>query len=140
MSTDERMIKLKFSDESQERGWAEDLGHGLARISNIPFSGELNLDDIVRYEADPDGNRVVELISRRFPVRTTIWYDEVWQLYKIAEMLRLMDGRIEGGVDPDDKDGKHSRGFAMVACTENVDPVMLAEAIGIPQPKKTERK
>jgi len=137
--SDERFIKVRF--EEGETGWAEDLGGGLARISNIPFSGDHNIDDIVKLEPAGDGwLRVKEIVSRRYPVRETIWFDQTGQYYLMQSVMSLLQGRVEGGVSPTPADSKKKGsqprpGFMMVACTKHVNPVLLAEAVGIPHKK-----
>lgn len=136
--SDERFIKVRF--EEGETGWAEDLGGGLARIANIPFSGDHNIDDIVKLEPAGEGwLRVKEVVSRRYPVRETIWYEQMGQYYLMQSIMALLQGRVEGGITPTEdtkKKGARVRpGFMMVACTKHVDPVLLAEAVGIPNKK-----
>lgn len=143
---DERFIKIRLTGDGKpgETGWAEDLGSGLARISNIPFTGTFNIDDIVKLKKGKDDWLYpVELVSRRYSVRETVWYDHTGQYYVMHSIISLLGGKVEGGVTPTpsdtreaDKPGngdeKSTPGFMMVACPKQVDPLLLAKAIGIP--------
>lgn len=61
------------SDDS-ERIWAKRLGNKLYRIENVPFTGQLNLHDIVRCEDfSDDFSRVTEIVTRSG--NRTLWVE-----------------------------------------------------------------
>jgi len=130
-SENDRMIKVKFAHG--ESGWAELLAPNLARIRNIPFSGDLNIDDVVELKKDPEGwHKVSKVVSSTFPVRESVWYDEPWQFHQFCAVFRLLGCKTEGGIGPDPE--KKIRGFMMVAVpNEKIKPKALAESLGISQ-------
>jgi hypothetical protein len=96
---DPEMVRMYLAPG--ESGWAELVGPRTVRIANIPFSGELNIDDIVRVRRGPHGMiEPVRVMERVFPVRTTIWYPRADQFRQVQELVKKAGGKGEGAVGP----------------------------------------
>jgi len=130
-----KMVKVLF--EPGETGWAEQITGNLARIANIPRADALNIDDVVELGAQDEGGRptIARVLNRVHSKKVTIWYDETWQFWRLSAMIGILNGKTEGGVEP--PPGK--RGFMSAAVADNVDPLKLAEGIGIENPDKPHR-
>lgn len=88
-------VKLLFGPG--ETGWGTELkpANGdvgaMVRIDNVPFSDDLNIDDVVEMGVSPR-NHVKRVISRVFSKKTAIRYpkpyeenfDKIWKAYLAA--------------------------------------------------------
>jgi len=117
-----------------ESGPAEILGERLARILSLPlFNDELFLGDIVRLDRDPRGNngwpRIVEIVHPNYPLYTRLSFGNKDDYYLLWSILSCL------GVESKDLSlvKGDSSGCMMVRHDEDIDPIALANAIGIPQ-------
>lgn len=123
------MIKIRYAED--ETGWVQYLGHRLARIANHPFADGLYIDDIVRLNCEPGKKlpSIVEIVSSRFTHHTDLRFDDENQLRRLTMVMRALGGDCYPALP-----GVNGhRGLVTVAHNDNVDPVALAESIGIPQ-------
>lgn len=125
-------VKIWYADD--ETGPAEILGGNMARVVDAPL---LTLDiwqnDIVRLAREPSsGNgypRIVEVVHTRHPERTYLEFHSEAECHTLRAILALLDAECRVILPPDgDKPGEMS-----VAHQGDIDPVALAQAIGIAQ-------
>lgn len=119
-----------------ETGWALDLGNGLVQIANLPMTDKLRYKDICTTKDDDGWRCVDEVVHREYPNQTHLWYYKLSQFHTLKAMLSLVSATVEGGIAPRDD----HPGFLTVNFHDGIDPVMLAEAIGIEQPKSEEEE
>ena len=116
------LVKIVY--EEGETGWAEMLDGDRARIENIPFGDRLNIDDVVSIERR-DGRLYAEkILSRTFPKKTALDYDEPHDktYAKICSALHAAEMKVEGVVD----------GICIVAHRLDQDPVSVCQQAGVP--------
>ncbi len=107
---------------------------GKYRIDNIPLAEDLNIDDVVLCEEGSDGwLEVVDVLDRKFPLKTAIKYEEKEQYGALRERVKAAGFKIEGMIGPSgDKPG-----FCVVAHDESLDLKKIVEEIGIKTPQWT---
>jgi len=130
-------IKVRYLGD-KETGWATYLAPGLARIANVPISDNINLYDLV--EIDDSNKKDLPLVTRVlktvYPGKCFLYYAEEWQFHRLRDVLTLVGAHVEGFGGP--KEGNPGR--IVVAYCEDIDPVMIAEGMGIKQKTKKNGK
>lgn len=119
-----------------ESGWVVDLGNGTAIIMNN--GDEFRCLDIVELKPGPEGEipRVGKLIYRKYARKALIRYWDDNGFYKFCNIIRIVGGIPEGltgPIPPHPENSKPHPGFIAVVCDDCIDPVKIAEGIGIPQ-------
>jgi hypothetical protein len=121
-----------------ETGWATDLGQGLARIRNIALDRVLRYGDIVEYETVEGRRHVKRVIHREYPEVATLRYDKTGDFYRLKLILQALGAVVEGGITPEPE--RLIRGFVMVAYDGVINPYLIAEGLGIPEPHRSHVK
>lgn len=113
-----------------ESGWAYDLGHGLARIANIPISGHFNFKDLVTVRRMSESiHHPVTLIKRRFARKSLVQYQTLVQFEVLVEALVKRGCACEGLFTPT----KTHSGWIAVAHSAKIDPHRIARRLGVVQ-------
>jgi hypothetical protein len=117
-----------------ETGPAELLGQRLARILDAPLlTDELFQGDIVRLDrtlGDGDGYpRISKVVHTRFPARTYLAFDNDAEFFTLNPILAILGAECHL-ILPADND---TPGTMIVGDQEDLDPVALANAIGMSQ-------
>jgi len=138
---DEQHVRIRFS--KGETGWAIKLPNGYYRINNLPFSGDLNIDDIVKCrEESNELPIVVKIITEAFPCKSAVAYQTVVQFQALCKIARERGCKTEGVIGP--KDDNH--GIVIIAHKKDFDPFTIASELGIVdadhyhKPKKKRKK
>lgn len=132
-----KLIKIFYNPH--ETGPAELLGRRLARIINVPLlDDELLPGDVVRLDRGPrdlDGYpRIAKIVSRRFPARTSLWFDDPGEAMTLHAVLALLGAECHVIHQPH----QGRPGEMVVGHHADLDPVALADAVGIEQPTERE--
>ena len=124
-------IKIWFylgtADEPGESGHADDLGNGRARICNIPFMCDLNIDDVVKLKKVRGPKSYLpmagEVIVRAFSSKTMLKYPEPCRenYVKVRDALVAAGCKVEGMVS----------GILMVAHQDDVKVLKIAKETGV---------
>ncbi|MFZ1006681.1 MAG: hypothetical protein WAN65_07590 [Candidatus Sulfotelmatobacter sp.] len=129
----EKNIKIRYGDS--EYGWIERLGGHLGKIINQPILAfdEIWRGDIVRYGDDPEGREVfpviLEVVDTPYPCRTYLEYQNDDE----RDLLRVILAPLDAAVMVLHESGNGKKGDIVVAHAEGMDPVLLAEGVGIHQ-------
>jgi hypothetical protein len=128
----DNIVHIAYSKD--ETGPAELLGGGLARIVDPVLLGpELWQGDIVRLTHLPDDESgppgIAQVIHRQFPGKTTVQFHCMFQSVLLTNVFAMLGGDSCLLVTPEED----RPGLLAVMHQEHVNPVLLAEAVGIPQ-------
>jgi len=119
-------VRIRFS--KSETGWAVKLSNGYYRINNLPFSGRLNIDDIVKCrEESNELPIVVKIVTEGFPCKSAVAYQTVDQFRAFCKIAREHGCKTEGVIGP--KEGEH--GIVIVAHKRDFDPFAIAMELGV---------
>lgn len=121
-------IKIRY--QVGETGWAEYLGDLKAKILNISFDGNLDVNDIVSLKWDGDWLAVDEVLEPSGRTTLTIRYDEISEVEQLVPKLEELGCSVEGGLTPSER----GRGLLMVGAPSGVDPIQMARDMGIANP------
>src|SRR5262249_29303292 len=115
-----------------ETGPAELLTDGVARVVDMPVSGELVRNSIVQLDSDPNDSEripgVAGVIYSPHPRKSLVDFHCDHQEELLRSILQGQGSDVEA-VHWSDAPG----GTLVVAHEEEIDPSKLAEALGIPQ-------
>src|SRR5581483_2471967 len=126
-------IKIRYGDS--EYGWIERLGGHLGRIINQPILAfdKIWRGDIVRYGDDLEGREVfpviLDVVDTRYPCRTYLEYRDDDE----RDLLQVILAPLTAAVMVLQEHNDGQKGAIVVAHAENMDPVLLAEGVGIHQ-------
>jgi hypothetical protein len=128
------MITVYYNTD--ETGPAELISKTVARIIDTPLFGDLSRDSIVRLDREPGKDegipRIREVLYSPYPRRTWLRYGQEAELITLMHILGALGAESQQILPPQgDKPG-----LLVVSHPEFVNPELLAEAIGIPQPQE----
>jgi hypothetical protein len=129
----QRRINIHYAEH--ETGPAERLSRKVARVVDFPLlNDDLHEGSIVRLDRNPDRDegipRIAEIIASPYSCRSMLRFRDEAESWMLLLVLRLLGAAARVMWGP--KDGKP--GVMVVSHDDGLDPVLLAEAIGIPQP------
>jgi hypothetical protein len=127
-----KIIKIYYAPD--ETGPAQLLGKRHARIIDVPLlNDELLQDDIVRLDRHPDDPggypRIEKVVFTRFPERSQVSLGNTEEAMTLRAILSILDAECYVILPP--RQGE--LGVMVVGHYEDLDPVALANAIGIKQ-------
>lgn len=127
-----KSIQLRYSEG--ETGWADDLGNGLARIKNVPMTDGLGIFDIVEIENVENSLPIINrVVNKHYERSIGIFYYQLKQFFVLKSVLGILNAFVGVIVAPTED----NPGIMMVNFNGDIDPILIAEGMGIPQPKKT---
>lgn len=91
-------VRIRF--DKTEIGWAEQLGGGKCKINNIPLVDNLNIDDIVECEEKKGIQEIVKLLTRKYPLKSTVSYRNNDEFKIICDKVKSLSFKIEGRIGP----------------------------------------
>lgn len=119
------MLRVRFN--SDETGWAEDLGDGRVRVDNIPaFDEKWLLDDVVDTKVVRGMPTLSKLVTRVFAGKAVVFYSKVEHYYKLRANLTERGCKTEGMAAPK----KRRKGFFCVVYPKNVDVTKVCLTFG----------
>lgn len=127
---------IRIYYEPQETGPAELLGNRLARIVDPPLlTDEFFQGDIVLLDRDADDTErgypwIEEIVVRRHAERTCLSYSNEIEFYSLSAVFAILGAECRSLLPP----GEDRPGTMIVGHASQIDPVALAEAVGITQP------
>jgi hypothetical protein len=131
-------VEIRYAEA--EFGYAEMLGKRIARIVNTPlFSERLCRNAIVRLDRNPEQDdgfpEITEVLHSPYPERTVLRFMEEGEARLLLDLFALLRSDAQVVIPPEN--GRP--GMLVVSHLEGLDPVGLAEAIGISQPAEDEQ-
>lgn len=126
-----KIVKIRY--DMNETGPAEMLSRTLARIVDVPIlAEELFQDDVVRLDRPPGSEEglpeIKEVVYTRYPVRTYLSVHHEGQIYTLDAIFSILGAQCHVIIPPERR-----RGVMIVGHNEFIDPVGLADAVGITQ-------
>jgi hypothetical protein len=129
-----RVIKVRYN--ADETGPAELISRRVARIIDAPLLGEVCRDTIVRLDRDPRTDEGVpeiqEVLYSPFCCQSWVQFREAGEAITLAHVLRALGADCHAALPPHDDEPGH----LVVWHHDCLNPQLLAEAIGIPQPQE----
>jgi hypothetical protein len=128
------VITVQYNED--ETGPAELISRTVARVVSTPIFGDLCRGSIVQLDRDAGKHegipQIVEVLYCPYPRRTWLRYGQEAELITLVHILRALGADSEAVFPPKGD----QPGLLVVSHPEFVDPVLLAEAIGIQQPQE----
>lgn len=128
-----RIIKIHYAYD--ETGPAEVLSKRLVRIIDPPLlTDEFFRDDIVHLDRDVDDYdgipHIEHVVYKRHPERSFLAFNKSTEYHLLHSIFAILGCESLPLLPP----GEDQQGMMIVGHQPHVDPVALAEAIGIKQP------
>ena len=124
-----KMVHVYFAPG--EGGKAEEITKDIVKVLNIPLTNRCNLYDICTVKRIDGVLHIDKVLSSHFECKIGITYKETHQFYQLAKLFTLCGCKVEGVYSPKDP----RPGAMFVAYDPPVDPISLAEGIGVKQKK-----
>lgn len=126
-----QIIKIHY--DPQETGPAEILSGRIVRIVDTPVFGDLSRNTIARLDCDPSKSteipEIKEVLYSPYPQRSRLEFQEEVELIMLLDIFRLLGAEGQAVIMPT----KGKPGTLVISHEEHIDPVALANSIGVPQ-------